>query len=298
MKVLVIGGSGFVSGTLTRVALAHGHRVWAVTRGQRPLADGVTPLTADRRDPVALAAALTGARTDWDLVVDCIGYRAEDAAQDLALCRDRAPHLVFISTDFVFAPTRRRFPQSEEADRYATEGYGGDKRRAELVLLEAGVGPLAWTILRPCHIYGPGSLLGCLPRHGRDPELIGRLQRGEPLALVGGGHFLQQPLFAPDLAELILSCAGNDQAQGRILVAAGPEIVESREYYRLIAEQLGVGLTVEEIPVDQHLAEHPEAAPFLCHRIYSLERLRAARLRVPATPLAEGLHQHVASLLA
>jgi nucleoside-diphosphate-sugar epimerase len=262
------------------------------------LADGVTSLVADRRDPAALAKVITGARMDWDLVVDCIGYRAEDAAQDLAFCCDRAPHLVFISTDFVFDPTCRRFPQAEEADRYATEGYGGDKRRAELVFLAAGAGPLAWTILRPCHIYGPGSLLGCLPRHGRDPELIGRLQRGEPLALVGGGHFLQQPLFAPDLAELILSCAGSHQARGRIFVAAGPEIVESREYYRLIAEELGVKLTVAEIPVDQHLTEHPEAAPFLCHRIYSLERLHAAGLRVPATPLAEGLRRHVASRLA
>lgn len=297
MKILVIGGSGFVSGTLARVALDHGHRVWAITRGQRPLADGVNPLTADRRDPAALATAVDSAGVDWDLVVDCIGYRAEDAAQDLALCRDRAPHLVFISTDFVFDPARRRFPQSEEADGYATEGYGGDKRRAELVLLNADTEPLAWTILRPCHIYGPGSLLGCLPRHGRDPELIGRLRRHKPLALVGGGHFLQQPLFAPDLAELILSCAGNDQARNRIYVAAGPEVVESREYYRLIAEQLGVGLTVEEIPVDQHLAEHPAAAPFLCHRIYTLERLHAAGLRVPATPLAEGLRRHVASLL-
>ena len=31
---------------------------------------------------------------------------------------------------------------------------------------------MQWTILRPCHIYGPGSQLGCLPLHGRDPKLI------------------------------------------------------------------------------------------------------------------------------
>ena len=36
MKVLVIGGSGFLSGTLARTALSQGHQVWTITRGQRP----------------------------------------------------------------------------------------------------------------------------------------------------------------------------------------------------------------------------------------------------------------------
>ncbi|MDP6453177.1 MAG: FtsX-like permease family protein, partial [SAR202 cluster bacterium] len=50
---------------------------------------------------------------------------------------------------------------------------------------------------------GPGSLLGCLPEHGRDPELIEKLQAGDTLRLVGGGHFLQQPIYAEDLAEMV-----------------------------------------------------------------------------------------------
>lgn len=44
MKILTLGGSGFVSGTLARLALAQGHQVWTVTRGQRPLPAGVKGL--------------------------------------------------------------------------------------------------------------------------------------------------------------------------------------------------------------------------------------------------------------
>ena len=134
--------------------------------------------------------------------------------------------------------------------------------------------------------------------HGRDADLIRRLRRGEPLRLVGGGHFLQQPVFARDLAELVLSAAGNDRACGGIFCAAGPDVIESREYYRLIAEVLNVELTVKEVPVDEYLGQYPEAASFLCHRIYDLSKLRSSGLKVPATPIGEGLREHVAGLLS
>ncbi|MCC7494474.1 MAG: NAD-dependent epimerase/dehydratase family protein [Fimbriimonadaceae bacterium] len=295
-KVLILGGSGFLSGTLARRALAAGHRVTVVTRGRRELPPGVGAIVADRTAEGEFAAAIAAAGTTWDLVVDCIGYQPAAARQDLEVFRQRAGWLVFISTDFVFDPARRVFPQPEEAEHYLADGYGGLKRACEVELQLGDRGALHWTVLRPNHIYGPGSQLGCLPAHARDPELIARLRRGEILRLVGGGHFLQQPILARDLADLALSCLGCHPAAERIFQAAGPEIVESRTYYQLIAEQLGVGLALEEVPVSVWAAEHPEHASFLCHRVYDLSRLRAAGLAVPATPLAVGLAEHVAAL--
>ncbi len=294
-KILIVGGSGFVSGTLARRAVAAGHRVQVVTRGQRPLPEGVTGLVADRRQPDALRHAVAAAGGDWDLVVDCIGYEPEHARQDLQAFAGRAAHLVFVSTDFVFDPLRRRFPQPAESEHYLMAGYGGGKRRCEEVLLSAGDG-LPWTVVRPCHIYGPGSLLGCLPAHGRDPSLLDRLRAGEPLRLVGGGHFLQQPIFAADLAELMLAVLGRADLHRRIFCVAGPDIVESWQYYALIAERLAVELTIEELPVGAYRAEHPEHASFLCHRIYDLTPLAEAGLPVPATPLSDGLAAQIAAL--
>ena len=301
-KILIIGGSGFVSGTLARLAIAQGHAVWAVTRGQRALPADVTPLIADRKDTAAFAAAIEEAGTNWDLVVDCIGYGPEDAQQDVDLFRERADHLVFISTDFVYDPQNRRFPQTEDdADylthSYLTHSYGGKKREAELVLAGADTGAMRWTVLRPCHIYGPGSLLGCLPEHGRDPQLLDRLRNGETLRLVGGGHYLQQPILAADLAQTILSCAGNAAAHGQICNVSGPTVVESWQFYQIIADILGVALAVEELSVADYLKANPERASFFCHRIYDLSRLAACGLHVPATSLADGLRGHVASLL-
>jgi hypothetical protein len=38
--------------------------------------------------------------------------------------------------------------------------------------------------------------------------------------------------------------------------------------------------------------EHPEWRSFLCHRLYDLAPLRLDGLKVPNTPLAEGLAAH------
>ena len=296
MNILLVGGSGFVSGTLAQVAVGGGHSVWAVTRGERPVPEGVTGITADRKDRAAFAQAVASHGTRWELVVDCIGYDPDDAQQDIDVFGDSADSLVFISTDFVYDPARRNFPQRADNPFFIAEGYGAKKRQCEELFLATDPGQLRWTVIRPCHIYGPGSRLGCLPEHGRDPQLIERLRAGESLRLVGGGHFLQQPVFAVDLADLILSCAGNAQADRQVYQAAGPDIIESVEYYRIIADVLGVDLEVTEVPVGAYLTEHPEHASFLCHRIYDLGRLAEHGLCVPATPIREGLRAHVLSM--
>jgi len=232
MNILVIGGSGHVSGAVARAGLAGGHAVWAVTRGNRPLPEGVKSLVADRHDDDAVEAAVTSEGIEWDLVVDCICFDVPDIRQDINLFCGRAAQFVFISTDFVYSPFRRDFPQPEETENFVTPEenlppYGWNKRRCELELIDGDTRGLSWTILRPCHIYGPTSELGCFPLHGRDPELIKSLRAGAPIKLVGGGHFLQQPILADDLAQTILSTAGNSSSSHRAFNTAGPDIVES-----------------------------------------------------------------------
>ena len=290
-KVLIIGGSGFVSGTMARAAVAAGHRTWALTRGIRPLPEGVTGLVADRHDEEAFAEAISGADTAWDLVVDCQAFDGADVRQDVAVLSGLAKQLLYISTDFVFDPLQRSFPQPTEAPYTSADDYGGKKRKGELELIEADTGEMSWTIFRPCHIYGPGSALGCLPLHGRDPELIAKMKAGEALQLVGGGHFLQQPIFVRDLAQMALDVIGNAAADGEVFCTAGPDIIESKRYYEIIAEALGVGLSVEEVRVCDALAENPGKQPFYCHRVYDLGKLAAHGLSVPATPIEEGLRE-------
>ncbi|MBI2297825.1 MAG: NAD-dependent epimerase/dehydratase family protein [Armatimonadetes bacterium] len=291
MRILILGGSGFLSGTVARAAVAAGHDVTALTRGRRELPDGVRGLTADRQDTDALRAVLS-AEPEWDLVVDCIGYRPDDARQDVELFRGRAGRFAFVSTDFVHDPRRRRFPEREDATAFATEGYGGDKRRCEEVFLATDPTELPWTVFRPGHIYGPGSRLGCLPAHARDPQLVDRIRRGEKLKLVAGGHLLQQPTFAADLAALFLSAAANAACVGEIFSVGGPEVIESRRYYEILAAALDVPLSVTSLDLEEYVRLNPETAPFLCHRFYDLTKLRQAGRKARSTGMVGGLREH------
>ncbi len=298
LSVLLIGGSGFVSGAIARLAVAAGHQVTVVTRGIKPLPEGVKALKADRNVPGSLEMALATVVEQFDLVVDCIGYQAQDARQDLTLFAKRCRHLVFISSDFVFDPDKRQFPQNDDNSFYLDDdSYGANKRRCELEFLQTSRDFSHWSILRPCHIYGPGSQLGCLPEHGRDQKLIERIREGAPLRLVGAGKYLQQPIFVDDLARLVLSCPFSPCSRRQIYHCAGPDIVESATYYQIIAELLDCPLQLEEIPVLRYRREHPEHKSFLCHRVYDLQKIRLDCLAVPRITLRAGLKIHLDSIL-
>jgi nucleoside-diphosphate-sugar epimerase len=297
MKLLVLGGSGFVGSALVGTAVAAGHVVTVLTRGSRPLPGGVSELVGDRTDHRVMVECFDRAGDSWDIVVDCIGYTAQDTQQDVDLFAQRAGHLVFVSSDAVLDLESPLFPKGEECGFGQTE-YGSSKRAAEVILEEAETGRMRWTILRPTHVYGPGSWLGCQPWHLRDPSLIDRLERGESLRLIGGGRFLQQPIAVNDLALLILSCAGNAAVHRKAVLAAGPDTIEARGYYQVVAEALGVALSVEEVPVSEFVGEHPELAFVAAHRAYgdvgaSLLKLG---LHVPQTRLRAGLLGHVEHL--
>jgi nucleoside-diphosphate-sugar epimerase len=260
-------------------------------------------LHADRHDANAMQkVAQSIANERFDAVIDCICYNADDMQQDLELFAPLTDDLLFISTDWVYEPTLRRFPQPVENSPYITsdrdgfEAYGWGKLMAENYLREHAPEHLKYTIFRPCHIYGMPSELGCFPGHCRDKELIAKLLKGETLQLVDNGRLLQQPIDCDDLAKTMISSIGNEKAYGKVFNMAGPDIVESRKYYEIIAEALGVELKTENIDYDEVVKANPGQRPFLYHRIYTLDDLANAGVYVPATTLAEGLKKHTLAM--
>jgi len=62
-RVLLIGGSGFLIGTVARPVAAAGHSVWAITCGRCDLPAGVMSLVADHRDRGAFEGAVSSPGT-------------------------------------------------------------------------------------------------------------------------------------------------------------------------------------------------------------------------------------------
>lgn len=296
-KALIIGGSGGLSGRLAVLAEEH-YEVWTLTRGKRPLPDGVTPIIADREDSAGFQAAVLGQGIRWDVVFDCICMNELHAEQDLQVLSKVTDRLVVISTDSVYDPTQKRTPQNEQGIFIEEQGapstctYAGNKRKMEHVFLnyfKDSPGNLQVTVFRPGHIYGPGFLLGCFPEHSRQNNLLQLIANNEPLHLVGGGIYLTQPIFVDDLANAMLDCVAKEKTYNEIFCIGGPEAVENKRYYEIIGELLGKTIAVKEIPLTGYVETHPGFAGHLCHRIYDLSKLKDAGVILPPTSLYDGM---------
>ncbi|MBE5814194.1 MAG: NAD-dependent epimerase/dehydratase family protein [Clostridiales bacterium] len=296
MKLLLIGGSGQLSGRLAQMALAQGHQVWTVTRGIRPLPEGVHSLIADREDPAQLRAALENASVCWDAMLDTVCRTPHHARVDLEAVAPFVRRMVIVSTDSVYSPHHKSVPQDEHADVYMADGgYGHNKRMMEQVF-EASDPSVRWTIFRPGHILGPGFWLGCYPENSRQPDLLRRIRSGEPMRLVGGGEFLIHPIFVDDMAQAMLDCLDNPAAIRQIFCIGGPDAVPNRRYYELIGQIIGCPVQIESVPPEGYLEAHPEYSGHLCHRCYTLEKMERAGIPLPRTTLEEGLRKHIAWL--
>lgn len=295
MKILLFGGSGFVSGRVLHFALEGGHDVTCVTRSDQPftVAGDFKHIKANRNE--ADLSTLADAQ-DFDVVLDIISQNPDHARQSIDLAHG-GKRLVMVSSDYAYDPEHRHLCLKESDARFSDrDDYGGNKRRAELALLAAAAdGTCRPTILRPPHIYGPGSNPGTIPQHGRRPTLLQDIRDGKTLNLLHGGLGLIQPIHVDDLARLILTVAECDDAVGEDYTAAGPELMTHLEYYQALARCLG-----EDIRMTAY-CPGPDAQDVSIyvagHRYYDMSKLNALLPDFTFIPFSRGVEAWVAHLL-
>src|ERR1700741_1641677 len=162
MKLLVLGGSGFIGREVCRRAVDDGHEVVGlarsgVPRGEEGWIRAVRWVVADALDPGAWADQLAGC----DAVVHCIGIIAERVSHDETFERSTGDTAVVAAAEaaragvgaFVFFSAAGNPPLLSRAHIRA-------KRRAEEAILAAGPRPV---ILRPGIIYGRGRPASYVP---------------------------------------------------------------------------------------------------------------------------------------
>lgn len=294
MKLLVFGGSGFVSRYVVSEAIDKGYEVWYITRGQRSEIPGAHALIADRNDVPALLEAIRSVGRKFDAVIDCICFNGKQASDDIAIVPEFSDRLIVISTDSLYHPDHKNVPQDENGEAYMTDSsYGGKKREMELVFLNECPSTLKYTIFRPPHMFGAGSELGCFPTHTRQKDLLAQLRLGTPIRLVGGGQYLIQPLYAGDLAAAVVGCIPNPKAFNEVFCIAGPEAMPNRKYFETLSELTQLSVVFEDVDENEYAASHNDGYLYFCHRAYDLSKLKNAGIPVPKVTLREGLREQI-----
>lgn len=274
MRVLIIGGTGSMTGRVTELAVKQGHQVMVVARGQRPLAwdaggAEVRVLRAERNNLRGHAAAL--AQFAPEVVVDSICFDAERAADLVALFSD-ARRIVLVSTVDVYGEDIGAMPVTEERPPQPVSPYAKGKSAAERLVL-GGLGPRA-TVFRPSHMLGRTYVTTSL--WGRSPYLVDRVRKGKPIPAIDGGRNLMTPVHALDVAQWIVRSFDNRHADGEIFNAVGGSTITQREYYECIAAILGVAARIVAVPSHVFRRHFDTPPQFNWHRPYSCAK--AARL--------------------
>ncbi|MFF5218875.1 NAD-dependent epimerase/dehydratase family protein [Micromonospora sp. NPDC000442] len=230
MKLLMLGGSGFVGGAVVAEAI---HRGWAVTtfnRGRHgaPPA-GVRQLVGDRTTVDGLAALAEG---EWDLVVDTWDGAPRAAQATARMLAERVGRYVYVSSGSVYArPVPAGVTEQAPLVDAAPDDIDG-----EYPTLKAGAERALRVVFgdrvllaRAGLILGPGEDIGRLP------WWLNRLARGGDVLAPGPADLPVQYVDVRDLAAFLLDAGVAGQA--------GAVNVVSRPGHTTMGELLTVGVT-------------------------------------------------------
>jgi nucleoside-diphosphate-sugar epimerase len=289
VRVLVVGGTEFISFHVVQALRRDGQEVAVLNRGRQPgrVPAGVRQIVCDRKDHVALARALSGERFDRLVDATYAPTTGEDIAALLDALGERAGHVIFVSTGRVYDHVRP-MPLDEDTPRNL---FWGEYARLKIAGEDEALRRhrdrgLAVTIVRPTHVYGP------MNTRNNETFVFDRLIRGRPILVPAGGGWLRQFGHVEDLADAVTQMLGVPAASGQAYNVTGEEMVTQVGFVELIADVMKCPATLVPAPEPR---EGEKPAPFGqnlvydCHAVYTTGKIRAQLGIRPRFTLASGL---------
>ena len=298
MRTLVLGGTAWLGRNIVSAAVAAGHEVTALARGEAgEVPDGARFVVADR-DREDAFAELVG--EGWDAVID-VSRQPGQVRRAVATLGGRTGHWLFVSSASVYADSTtvgadesaELLPLHDGEVMESMETYGSAKVSCERIVLD-GVGPERALIARVSLIGGPGDWSG---RSGYWPRRFARPSNPEGRVLIPDAPDVPvQVLDVRDLAAWLVRAA--ERGSAGIANAGGPTHTFAEH---LEAVRMTTGFTGSwEVAGEEWLTEH-DVEPWMGPRSLPLwlpaesialnahDLSRAASLGLRTRPLAETL---------
>ena len=216
LRILFLGGTGFIGPHQVRFALSRGHQVTLFNRGRTN--PGMFPEAEKLRgDRASDLSALEG--RSWDVVIDNSATDPEWVERSTAILAGNVARYVYVSSTGVFYPYEKiglnegDAPLLEDDPPQDDLSYGVAKARSENVVRMAF--PEGALIVRPHYIVGPGDPMDRLT------SWILRIRRGGGVVAPGDRSHMVQFIDVRDLTEwMIRSC--EDELTGTFICSGPP----------------------------------------------------------------------------
>lgn len=264
MKLLITGGTVFVSKFAAQYFTGKGHQVFVLNRNTRPQVPGAALIQADRH---CLQDALKP--HCFDAVLDITAYTRQDV-QSLLEGLGTFGQYILVSSSAVYPetlpqPFQENMPLGENTHWGA---YGTNKIEAERYLAERVPGAY---ILRPPYLYGPMNNVY------REAFVFDCAEQGRPFYLPKDGAMPLQFFHIQDLCLLIEQIL-EKRPERRVYNAGNPEAVTVRQWAEACYHVLGK--SPRFIPVPDSVPQR-SYFPFLDYA-YTLD-VSAQKALLPST---------------
>lgn len=244
MKVLLIGGTGTISGAISKNILQKGWELWVLNRGSRneSLPAGAREIRCDINNEAETAEKLKG--LSFDSVADFLVFNGQQAERDYRLVRGKTGQFIFVSSASVYQKPPSNYLITESTahtnpfweysrNKIAAEDFFISKYRQEGFPL---------TIVLPSHTYDERKLP--LGTHGLKGswQPAKRMLEGKPVIIHGDGTSLWTMTSSTDFAEGFTGLMGNIHAIGETVQITSDETLTWNQIYNVITDALGVPL--------------------------------------------------------
>ena len=258
MKVLFIGGTGNISTSCTREALARGFEMHHLNRGMTasPFGDRVTVHRADVKDRDSVKDALRGQH--FDVIVDWLVWTKDDIEADIQMFKGMTAQYIFISSASVYHKPPRHYMLTEGSPLYNPYWPMSQRKiECEQRLREAYVRDgFPMTIVRPSHTYSDGWFPSTFGKGFTVPQ---RMLDGKEIIVHGDGTSLWTLTHSDDFALGFVGLLGNPDAIGETFHITTDEVVTWNQVHYHMAAALGVTPKIVHIPSDVIYRFLPEA---------------------------------------
>ena len=230
VKLLVAGATGFVGRRLCPALARAGHSLVAMTRNPAGYAGAGRPVHGDVHDRTTLPAALSGCQAAYYLIHSLADadFERKDAAAAVAFghaaARAGLRRIIYLGG------------LGDDAD--ALSAHLRSRRLVEKLLGSAGV-PV--TVIRAGIIIGHGGISWELTR-----QLVEHLPAMITPRWVATRT---QPIAADDIVRYLLETLALPEAEGRVLEAGGPEVLQYVTMLRRVAAIEGRPLPILPVPL-------------------------------------------------